>query len=190
MAQNALKNQSGTLSNANDKKKEVVSVDDAKRLKEIRAIVKNSNLSSLDDNLIICQVYMESRFNERSGEKEHSARGLMQMQRNAVRQVYKYRVKKNTGKSARDKDLPDIYAKADAFYNSEKIYEESDNIKIGTEYMQYWIDRNKNDIVQAYKDYRGKENGIYYNKIKVCADKLSGDPNNMQLLRDMVDVKK
>ncbi|EDW1644256.1 hypothetical protein EK69_004565 [Salmonella enterica subsp. enterica] len=114
----------------------------------------------------------------------------MQMQRNAVRQVYKYRVKKSTGKSARDKDLPDIYAKADAFYNSEKMYGESDNIKIGTEYMQYWIDKNKNDVAQAYKNYRGKENGIYYNKIKACAARLAGDPDNMQLLRDMVDVKK
>lgn len=97
---------------------------------------------------------------------------------------------KDTGKSARDADLDSIYAEADAFYNSEKIYNESDNVKVGTEYMQYWIDKNKNNIVQAYKNYRGKENRIYYNKIKACADKLSKDPNNMQPLRDMVDVKK
>ncbi|GJK86728.1 hypothetical protein TUM17567_30230 [Citrobacter amalonaticus] len=60
--------------------------------------------------------------------------------------------------------MDSIYA--DAFYNSEKIYNESDNIKVGTEYMQYWIDKNKNDIVQAYKNYKGKGNGIYYNKKK------------------------
>ena len=43
-------------------------------------------------------------------------------------------------------------------------------------------------IVQTYKDYRGKENSIYYSKIKACADKLSGDSNDMQLWRDIVNA--
>lgn len=37
-------------------------------------------------------------------------------------------------------------------------------MKIGTEYIQYWIDKNKNNTAQAYKDYWGKINDIYYNK--------------------------
>ncbi|WP_312154857.1 transglycosylase SLT domain-containing protein [Lelliottia nimipressuralis] len=165
--------------------KEII-VDDALRLKEIREIVKANNSSSLSDDLIICQIYMESRFNERSGEGVHSAKGLMQMQKNAVRQVYKYRLQKNTGKMPSDKRAAEAFSEADSFYESEKIYNENDNVKLGTEYMQYWIDKANGDLIQAYKKFRGKENGVYYIKIKSCADKLELQPDNMQLLRDMV----
>lgn len=61
------------------------------------------------------------------------------------------------------------------------------NIKTGTEHMQYWM--YKDDIAQSYKDDRGVSNGIFYNKIKSCADKLELQPGNMQTLRDMVKVK-
>ncbi|ECA8973240.1 lytic transglycosylase domain-containing protein [Salmonella enterica subsp. enterica serovar Omuna] len=165
-------------------------VDDAIRLKEIRGIVKNNNSSSLEGDLIICQIYMESRFDAESGKGVHSARGLMQMQKNAVRQIYKYRVQKATGHMPSDAATQKAFAEADVFYNSENMYDEAENVKIGTEYMQYWMDKNKNNVVEAYKDYRGgTRNGIYYNKIKSCADKLKLQPNNMQLLRDMVKVK-
>jgi hypothetical protein len=40
--------------------------------------------------------------------------------------------------------------------------------------------------VAAYIKYRGVTNGIYYRTIKACADRLENDPENMQLLRDMV----
>lgn len=184
MKQKALKNQTETFIRNKDPKE--VIVDDAQRLKEIREIVNSSNRSSLGDDLIICQIYMESRFDARSGEGVHSAKGLMQMQKNAVRQVYKYREQKSTGKMSGDKKTLELFSAADSFYESESMFNESDNVKIGTEYMQYWIDRADNDLVAAYKKYRGKENGVYYNKIKSCADKLKEQPDNMQLLRDMV----
>lgn len=51
--------------------------------------------------------------------------------------------------------------------------------------MQYWVDTTST-IDDAYKKYRGVTNGIYYKKIKSCADQLKDDPDSMQLLRDMV----
>lgn len=187
MAQKILDSKSGTLDKVEQKKNEKVITDDAKRLKEIREVVKTNNLSSLSNDLIICQIYMESRFDARAGENLHSAHGLMQMQKNAVRQVYKYRLQKRKGgRMPGDKETQEAFAEADAFYNSEKIYDESENVKIGTEYMQYWIDKNKSDVDAAYKSYRGKSNGVYYKKIKEYADKLALQPENMQLLRDMV----
>lgn len=184
MKPKSLKNQTETFIKSKDSKE--VMVDDAQRLKEIRKIVKSNNSSSLSEDLIICQIYMESRFDSRSGEGVHSAKGLMQMQKNAVRQVYKYREQKVTGKMPGDKKTLELFSEADTFYESERMFNESDNIKIGTEYMQYWIDKANNDLIAAYKKYRGKENGVYYNKIKSCADKLNQQPDNMQLLRDMV----
>ncbi|WP_229261177.1 PAAR domain-containing protein [Duganella levis] len=41
-------------------------------------------------------------------------------------------------------------------------------------------------IDEAYKDYRGVRNGIYYRKIKAAADKLVDKPDSMQILRNMV----
>lgn len=186
MTQKKLKSQSGKLAKPGNKNIESVIVDDAVRLREIRDIVKNNNFSSLNNDLVICQIYMESRFNARSGENIHNARGLMQMQKAAVRQVYKYRIHKRTGRMPSDKVTHQAFTEADNFYNSDKIYDEAENVRIGTEYMQYWLDRHNNDDVAAYKGYRGLTNGIYYKKIKECADKLASQPNNMQLLRDMI----
>lgn len=68
------------------------------------------------------------------------------------------------------------------FYQSDKMYDESENIKIGTEYLQYWIDKRPT-IEDAYRQYRGTDEA-YYSVIKPCAEKLEKDPNNMQILRE------
>ena len=41
----------------------------------------------MGEDYIICQIYKESRFKQFAGKNKHNAKGLMQMQRNAVRQV-------------------------------------------------------------------------------------------------------
>jgi hypothetical protein len=71
------------------------------------------------------------------------------------------------------------------------LIDEATNIRIGTAYLQALIDKRKADhsvdpIAEAYKDYRGLRNGVYYTKIKSAADKLAANPESMQVLRDMV----
>ena len=73
-----------------------IEIDDSARLKEIRTLVQDNNRSTLDENLVICQIYMESRFDASAG-ASHNAKGLMQMQKQAVQQIYKYRKQKEVG---------------------------------------------------------------------------------------------
>ena len=154
------------------------------RLREIRKLVHDNNKSTLDDNVIICQIYMESRFDARAG-ATHDAKGLMQMQLNAVRQAYKYRKQGELGHMPNEKETTAAFAEAKTLHDSPSIMDEATNIQIGTEYMQYWLD-NTSSVEDAYKRYRGKQNGIYYSKIKSAADKLAANPESIQVLRDMV----
>jgi hypothetical protein len=39
---------------------------------------------------------------------------------------------------------------------------------------------------EAYKDYRGVRNGIYFIKIKAAGNKLATAPEDMEVLRGMV----
>ncbi|HFN7265352.1 hypothetical protein R9U22_20470 [Escherichia coli] len=57
-----------------------------------------------------------------------------------------------------------------------------ENIKIGTEYLQYWIDKEAT-IEEAYRAYRGTDEA-YYSVIKPCAEKLAKDPDNIQILME------
>lgn len=170
------------LTPAADKTPAVVMVDDSKRLREIRKLVEANNKSTIDTNTVICQIYMESRFDANAG-AGHNARGLMQMQLQGVQQVYKYRKKKELGRMPSDLQTKQAFADGKAFYDSGDIVDEAKNIQIGTEYMQYWIDISTS-IEEAYKKYRGLSNGVYYKKISACAAKLAASPDSMQVLRD------
>jgi uncharacterized Zn-binding protein involved in type VI secretion len=80
---------------------------------------------------------------------------------------------------------------ADALHDSPDLVDEATNIRIGTSYLQALIDKRTADhsadpIAEAYKDYRGLRNGIYYTKIKKAADNLAAKPESMQVLRDIV----
>lgn len=171
------------LTPAEDAAPKEVKVDDAVRLKEIRVLATKNNKSIMKVDYIICQIYKESRFKKFAGKNKHSAKGLMQMQLNAVKQVFKYRVQKaKGGKMPSDKETQQAFDDAKVFYQSDKMFDESENIKIGTEYLQYWIDK-KPTIEDAYTAYRGT-NEAYYSVIKPCAEKLAISPNDMQILRD------
>jgi len=96
-------------------------------------------------------------------------------------------------KKPRHQRPPDaqVFAEADAFHDSPGFMDDATNIQIGTRYLQTLVDHEtdkgvSNPVSEAYKDYRGVRNGIYYNKIKAAADKLKADPDNTQVLRDMV----
>lgn len=159
-------------------------IDDSVRLGAIRKLVVENNRSELGADLIICQIYMESRFDARAGAGKN-ARGLMQMQKQAVQQVFKYRKQKELGHMPSDKQTKTAFADAAEFHNSDKIFDEATNIQLGTEYMQYWLDTSSS-VADAYKRYRGLTNGIYYIKISACAAKLKVSPDSMALLREMV----
>ncbi|EDZ99905.1 conserved hypothetical protein [Burkholderia sp. H160] len=165
-----------------------VQVDDSARLREIRQLVRANNKSTLDENLVICQIYMESRF-DANAQVGGGAKGLMQMQPDGVKQVYKYRIQKQITHMPSNTQTDGAFAAGLAMHNSPQIFDQATNIQLGTEYMQYWIEQTPS-VDAAYKRYRGKSNGIYYNKIKACADRLKNDPHNMELLRDMVKVPK
>jgi soluble lytic murein transglycosylase-like protein len=187
-AQRVIKKHKANLTPRSDATPVPVQVDDSARLREIRQLVRANNKSTLDTNLVICQIFMESRFDELA-QVGGSAKGLMQLQLNAVRQVYKYRIQKQSGHMPSDSQTERAFADGLTMHNSPQIFEPATNIQLGTEYMQYWVDQTPT-IDAAYKRYRGKSNGIYYNKIKACADRLTHDPDNMELLRDMVKVQK
>lgn len=172
------------LTPTTDTKPELVKIDDSTRLTEIRALVEANNKSTLDTDLIICQIYMESRFDAHAG-AGHDARGLMQMQRQGVQQVFKYRKQKELGHMPSDAQTQAAFAAGATLHGSNAIFDEATNIGLGTEYMQYWLDTSLS-IAAAYARYRGVANGIYYRKISECAERLHAAPNSMQLLREMV----
>lgn len=180
-----LKTHLAKLTPVADRRPEAVTVDDAGRLREIRALVEANNRSVLSTDLIICQIWMESRFDAHAGENKHDARGLMQMQRDGVKQVFKYRKQKELGHMPSDKVRDVAFDEGAAVYDTGQIFDEATNIQIGTEYMQYWIDRFMS-IPDGYKGYRGVGNGEYYRKISACAEALAASPNSMQPLREKI----
>ncbi|HCT9778452.1 TPA: hypothetical protein OUD12_004981, partial [Escherichia coli] len=93
-AKKTLTKKSEKLTPAKDTAPKQVNVDPAIRLKQIRQLVRNNNKSIMGEDYIICQIYKESRFKQFAGKNKHNAKGLKQMQRNAVRQVFKYRQQK------------------------------------------------------------------------------------------------
>lgn len=155
------------------------------RLREIRRLVATNNRSCLAHELIICQIYMESRFDACAQPQGSSARGLMQLLKIANRELFRL---DNLGKPPAER-CPEVqlYARADAFHDSAAFIDEATNIRSGTRYLQLLIDRARaarcpDPVVEAYKDYRGVRNGIYYQKIRAAADKLGRDPEALAAL--------
>jgi hypothetical protein len=184
-----LKKHEAKLTPKSDTTPVTVLVDDSARLREIRKLVQANNNSGLDDNLIIAQIYMESRFDSNASAVTSSARGLMQLLKAPVRELY--RLKNNDLPRASRQSEASVYADADRFHDSPEFVDEATNIQTGTTYLGYLVRRETSKgahdaVSEAYKDYRGVRNGIYFRKIKAVADKLRDDPENMQILRDMV----
>lgn len=172
-----------------DTRPKLAQVDDAVRLREIRNLVDENNQSELDANVIICHIYMESRFDKTATAAGSSARGLMQLLKAPIRELYRLENLKKP-RSARRAEA-DLYREADRLHDGPDLFDEATNIRIGTSYLQALIDKRRGDdaadpIAEAYKDYRGFRNGIYYTKIKAAAGKLAAQPESMQVLRDMV----
>jgi hypothetical protein len=184
-----IKTHSASLTPVSDKKRVAVEVEDLARLREIRSLVEANNQSRLSTEVVICQIYMESRFDAHAYSDGSSARGLMQLLKAPIRELYRLdNLKKSWRQRRREADL---YREADAFHDSQALLDQATNIRIGTAYMQALIDQrtashSADPITEAYKDYRGIRNGIYYRKIKDAAEKLTTNPDSMQVLRDMV----
>ncbi|MGZ3182100.1 MAG: transglycosylase SLT domain-containing protein [Telluria sp.] len=158
-------------------------------MREIRAIVKANNRSEIDDDVIVCQIYMESRFDPNAHPAGSSARGLMQLLKAAVRELYRLDDLQRPRKERKSEH--DRNSAADAFHDSPEFIDDATSVRVGTEYLQVLIDQERRrgasaPIVEAYKDYRGVRNGIYYDKIHTAAEKLAKDPENMSILREMV----
>lgn len=178
-----------TLTPTSDKTSAVVAVDDSQRLKEIRKLVEANNESSIDTDTIICHIYMESRFDANAAASGSSARGLMQLLKAPIRELY--RVEDLRKPKAQRTDEATLYRDADTFHDSAEFVDESTNIRTGTRYLEMLIQRQIRNgaaepIAEAYKKYRGRQDGIYYRKIKEYSAKLHAAPNSMQILRDMV----
>lgn len=190
MGQNsAIQTHRGVLTPVSDTKPESVKVDDTTRLRQIRRLVEENNRTQLNVELIICHIYMESRFDRDAQAQGSSARGLMQLLRAPIRELYRRENLKKPRSERRAEE--DLYRGADALHDGPDLIDEATNIRIGTAYLQALIDKRTADhsidpIAEAYKDYRGLRNGIYYTKIKSAADKLAANPESMQVLRDMV----
>lgn len=184
-----VKTQKAKLTPKADTRPQVVKVDLLKRLREIRALVAANNRSSIDNEVIVAQIYKESTFDAEAGKNKHSARGLMQVQPNAIRQVYANRLKQKLGKTPTDVQKKQAFTDADVDYAKGVLYQEATNIQIGTEYLQYWLDKNGGDVAKGYAGYRGPGEPTYYSKIKITADKMRADPNSVKPLLEMKDLK-
>lgn len=166
-----------------------VAVAENEKLKSIRELVESNNKSELPINLIIAQIYMESRFDSNPVTPGSSAKGLLQLLRGAIRELY--RIENNKRPRGVRKSDAEVFAEADAFHRSDALLDEATNIAKGTEYLQLLIDNERKKgarepVEEAYKDYRGLRNGIYYRKIKSMADGLDRNPDSMQPLREGV----
>jgi membrane-bound lytic murein transglycosylase MltF len=159
------------------------------RLRAIRRLVEANNQSCLSTETIICQIYMESRFDRCAQAEGSSARGLMQLLKVANRELF--RLNNLHMPSAERRPEADLYREADAFHDSAAFIDEATNIRAGTRYLQALIDKARRDgspdpIAEAYKDYRGVRNGIYYQKIRAAAARLERDPDCVEALRELV----
>lgn len=168
---------------------EIIKVDDSARLREIRKLVEVNNKSTLSAELIICQIYMESRFEKNAHSDGSTAIGLMQLLKAPIRELARLNNLKKP-RLERQSEI-ELYKEADKFHDSPELRDEATNIRVGTEYIQALIDKNTSKgstdpISDAYKDYRGLRNGIYYRKISHAATELAKQPNSMSVLRDMV----
>jgi hypothetical protein len=158
------------------------------RLREIRALVHANNRSCLPDELIVCQIYMESRFDKCAQPAGSSARGLMQLLNVANRELFRL---DNLCKPPSQRCAePALYAEADAFHASPAFIDEATNIQMGTRYLQVLIDKARREkrpdpVAEAYMDYRGVRNGIYYRKIRAAAERLKRDPDDIEALQAM-----
>jgi hypothetical protein len=158
------------------------------RLREIRRLVHENNRSCLPDELIVCQIYMESRFDACAQAQGSSARGLMQLLKVANRELFRL---DNLCKPVSQRCAETVlYAEADAFHASAVFIDEATNIQMGTRYLQALIDRARREqradpIAEAYMDYRGMRNGIYYRKIRAAADRLERDRDDIGALHAM-----
>jgi hypothetical protein len=156
------------------------------RLREIRRLVHENNRSSLPDELIVCQIYMESRFDACAQPAGSSARGLMQLLKVANRELFRLDNLEQPVSQRWPEDA--LYARADAFHDSPAFIDEATNIQIGTRYLQLLIDRARragspDPVAEAYKDYRGVRNGVYYRKIRAAAEQLRRAPDSLDAFK-------
>lgn len=158
------------------------------RLREIRRLVHENNRSCLPDELIVCQIYMESRFDACAQPAGSSARGLMQLLKVANRELFRL---DNLSKPASQRCAEAaLYAEADAFHASPAFIDEATNIRMGTRYLQALIDKARREkrtdpVAEAYMDYRGVRNGIYYRRIRAAAERLERNPEDVEALHAM-----
>jgi hypothetical protein len=163
--------------------------DQRARLRAIRKLVEENNQSCLGTETIVCQIYMESRFDSCAQAEGSSARGLMQLLKVANRELFRLdNLHKASGARRPEAEL---YREADAFHDSAAFIDEATNIRTGTRYLQVLIDKARREgspdpIAEAYKDYRGVGNGIYYRKIRAAADRLKREPDSVEVLRELV----
>ncbi|MGJ7917581.1 hypothetical protein ACI48D_19145 [Massilia sp. LXY-6] len=163
--------------------------DQLARLRTIRKLVEENNQSCLGTDMIVCQIYMESRFDKDAEAEGSSARGLMQLLKVANRELFRLdNLHKPPGVRRPEAEL---YREADAFHASPAFIDEATNIRSGTRYLQALIDKARREgsadpIAEAYKDYRGVRNGIYYRKIGMAAEKLKRNPDALDALEELV----
>ena len=159
------------------------------RLRAIRTLVEENNQSCLSTEMIVCQIYMESRFDKAAQAEGSSARGLMQLLKVANRELFRLDNLQQPVHARRPEAA--LYQEADAFHDSPEFIDEATNIRTGTRYLQALIDKARREgsadpIVEAFKDYRGVRNGIYYRKISAAAERLKRDPDGVAVLRAMI----
>jgi soluble lytic murein transglycosylase-like protein len=108
--------------------------------------------------MIVCQIYMESRFDRCAQAEGSSARGLMQLLKVANRELF--RLDNLRKPSAAPVPRPNCTGKRTLSTTAPAFIDEATNIRTGTRYLQALIDKARREgsadpIAEAYKDYRG-----------------------------------
>jgi len=158
--------------------------DSTDRAKEIEKLIAENNRSSVDNNVVVCQVLKESTFNAKAKSKS-GAKGLMQLTTSATKQVFANRaVAANNGKPISDKAKAKEFEKGVDAQNSSTIYDEPTNTQYGTEFLDYTTKRNNGDVRKGLEDYNGESTKAQYaDKILKCAERLNKCPGSMPTIK-------
>jgi hypothetical protein len=125
---------------------------------EVADLVARENLSGQSNELIICLIWKESRFDPDAQRTDSTARGLTQMTKPAVKQVQRQWNGFNST-------------------NYENLYNPSDSISIGTAYLNSRIRGAKGDVAKGLKGF-GTGKDRYPNSLFNCEKCLKEQNSN------------
>lgn len=125
----------------------------------INQSLENWNISQIDSNIIVSQIYVESHGDVNANGDSGNSFGLMQLQKNAIQEVIEYGMNNNF--QLFSNSLDDVM---------QNIYNSEINIHFGIGYLAYLMNTYSLDINGALQKYN--TGSSYLSKILACKQLL------------------